>query len=102
MGKWTRGRMRYSDDLKNREFNKLAVKQWQRKKRKNDRMEILKSVMRNFPDQVAIEIIERHTELKQTFTEIAHVLGLDRHTVSYKFKRATERIKARVEAREKL
>ena len=92
----------YSDDLKKKELDKATVGQWQRKKRKNDRMEILKSVMRTFPDQVAIEIIERHTELKQTFTEIAQVLKLDRHTVAYKFKRATEKIKNIVEAREKL
>ena len=92
----------YSDDLKKKELDKATVKQWQCKKIKNDRIEILKSVMRKFPDRIAIEIIERHTELKQTFTEIAQVLKLDRHTVSYKYKRALEKIKARVEAREKL
>lgn len=65
-------------------------------------MEILKSVMRTFPDQVAVEIIERHEMLKQTFTEIAHVLRLHRHTVSYKYKRATEKIRNIVKCREKL
>ena len=58
--------------------------------------------MRKYPDRVATEIIERHTELKQTFTEIAHVLGLHRKTVAYKFKRATEKIRNIVKCREKL
>ena len=84
--------------MKKKERDKIAVKQWQLK----ERTKLIKSVMRKFPDRVAIEIIERHTELKQIFTEIAHVLGLDRHTVSYKFKRATEKIRNIVKCREKL
>jgi len=92
----------YSDDLKKKDIDKMATKRWLCERRKNDRMELLRSVMRKFPDQVAIEIIERHTELKQTFTEIAQVLKLDRHTVSYKFKRATEKIRNIVKCREKL
>lgn len=83
----------------------MALKRWQRderKKRRDDRMKLLKSIMHGFPDQVAMEIIERHTELKQTFTEIAHVLGLHKDTVKYKYERVLPIIREIVKCREKL